>query len=252
MAVTKFTTNETTLLARNGHRLPVYSAIPESAEKVPAVIIVHEIFGLNDHIRDIARRFAAHNIAAFAPDLFADTAGPTTDRNDLNAMRTVWSQIPDAQLIADLQTVYQQAVASDKVLPDKVGTMGFCMGGAIAFMFASSTPEIPWVADYYGRIEYPQLTENKPKHPIDYATEGTSAVLGLFAGHDDLITGAQIKSLEERLRSANRDVEIKVYDDAKHAFFNDQREFYNQTAATDAWKRTLEFISRTTSSSAPR
>lgn len=231
---------------RDGRKMPLFIAGPQAAGHYPAVIIVHEIFGLNDHIKDVARRFAREGMLAYAPDLFEGYPGLPDDRNDLNGMRAVWSKIPDANLITDLQSVLDMAQLNDCVGSNRVGTIGYCMGGAIAYMFACSSQSIAWVADYYGRIFYPQLSETKPKHPIDYTNTLQCPVLGLFSGVDELIPEDHIEQLRTRLEKTGRPYEIKVYADAKHAFFNDQREFYHAEAAQDAWKRTLEFITRST------
>lgn len=229
---------------RSGRKMPVYIASPEGAGQHPAVIVVHEIFGLNDHIKDIARRFAAASFIAFAPDLFEGHAGLPEDRNDLNGMRAVWSNIPDAQLIEDLQGVFELAKKDARVDAAKIGTIGYCMGGAIAFMFGCSTPGVAWIGDYYGRIRYLQLTETKSKHPIDYVETLGCPVIGLFAGHDELITADHIAELKARVEATGQRCEFKTYENAKHAFFNDVREFYNEDAAKDAWQRTLAFVSK--------
>ena len=227
-------------LNRPGGKLPVFVAAPHARNRFPAVIVIHEIFGLNDHIVDICRRFADAGFAAFAPDLFFYAENLPKDRNDLAAMRNVWAAIPDSQFIADLQAVHHYATYTRLAKPEQIGTIGYCMGGAMAFMFACETPQVAWCADYYGRIFYPQLTETKKKHPIDY-TEGLNCpLLGAFAGKDDLITAEHIAQLKERLTTSGKRFEINVYEEAQHAFFNDQREFYDAQAAADAWKRTLD------------
>jgi carboxymethylenebutenolidase len=227
-----------------GGKLPVFMASPDDSLKHPAVIIIHEIFGLNDHIKDIARRFASLNITAFAPDLFAYASDLPEDKNDLNAMRTVWQNIDDKQLIKDLQIVFNFAKKSNCVLPDKIGSIGYCMGGAIALIFAASEPEIAWIADYYGRVQYPNLTEKKTKHPVDYIDTLKCPFLGIFAGIDELIPDTQIALLKERLSQKKIKSLVKQYPGVKHAFFNDRRENYDKDAANDAWKITLEFIAQ--------
>lgn len=234
---------------RSGRKMPLFIAAPEKPGKYPAVIVVHEIFGLNDHIRDVARRFARSGMVAYAPDLFERQPGMPADRNDLNAMRSIWAAIPDDELIADMQSVLDMAQLNDAVHSDKVGAIGYCMGGAIAYMFACRTESVAWIADYYGRIFYPELTNTKPKHPIDYTDTLKCPVLGLFSGIDELIPKDHVAALESRLEQGKIPHEIKIYDNAKHAFFNDRREFYDAQAAADAWNRTLQFINRHTHAS---
>lgn len=230
-------------LDSHGRKMPVFVAQPDSpAQACPAIIVVHEIFGLNDHIRDVARRFAKQGLVAFAPDFFEGATNMPANHDDLNGMRAVWQGIPDSQFVADFQSLFEQATKSDFVDSNRVGVIGYCMGGAMALMFASTTPGVAWIADYYGRIQYPELSENKPQHPVDYVRNLRCPFLGLFSGQDELIPAADVDLLRERLRSSGQHFELKVYEDAKHAFFNDRREFYNEAAATDAWKKTMQFI----------
>jgi carboxymethylenebutenolidase len=227
---------------RRGRKMPVFVAGPDEDGSFPAVIVVHEIFGLNDHIRDVARRFARAGFFAYAPDLFEGSEGIPDNRDDLNGMRATWAKIPDSQLIEDLQAVLDMAQLNDNVRADQVGTIGFCMGGAIAYMFACSSQSVAWCADFYGRIRYPQLTDTKPKHPVDYTDTLPCKVIGHFAGVDELIPPEHIEEFKQRLTASGKPFELHVYESAKHAFFNDQREFYNKEAAELAWKRTLAFV----------
>lgn len=228
--------------------LPTFIARPDDGKKYPGVLVIHEIFGLNDHIRDVARRFAREGMVAYAPCLFAH-AKPS-DQEDLAVMREIWSKIPDSQLIADLQTVMADMKQSEFVQSNSIGAIGFCMGGAIAYMFACQTPDTAWVADFYGRIFYPQLTDTKPKHPVDYTETLPCPVLGIFAGIDDLITHEHIMLFRKKLLDHKKDAEVHIFDDAHHAFFNDEREFYNAEASEAAWKHTLSLIDRVTKSKA--
>lgn len=233
---------QTITIDRNGRQMPVFVVGPDDDKAYPALIVVHEIFGLNDHIRDVACRFAQQNLRVFAPDLFEGAEGVPADKDtNLDAMRKVWSQIPDQQLIADMQSVFELAAARPDVVSDKIGSIGYCMGGAIAFMFACETPASAWVVDYYGRVKYPELTATKAKHPVDYASGINCPLLGVFSGCDALIPQTDIDLLQQTV-SKRVEVKIKVYPDAPHAFFNDTREHYRADAAKDAWNLTLDFI----------
>lgn len=234
---------------RTGRQLPVYITGPDDSKPHPGLILVHEIFGLNDHIKDVARRFANQSLRVFAPDLFAGAAGLPADRNNLEAMRKVWSEIPDSQLIDDLKAVLQTAMSSQLVKPDQVGTLGFCMGGAIAYMFGCSEPKVSWIVDFYGRIKYPQLTDKKPRHPVDYTAGLNCPVLGLFSGIDELIPQSDRELLAEQVQFLGKQLTLKVYESAPHAFFNDSRDHYRPEAAEDAWMRVLDFIAKSTKAS---
>ena len=183
-------------------------------------------------------------LVAFAPDLFASAPNLPEDRQNVDAMRDVWQSIPDAQLIEDLQAVYRQAAKHPDVMADKVGVVGFCMGGAIALMFAASTQQIAWIADFYGRVFYPELNDKRTKHPVDYVVNLKCPVIGLFAGRDELISAADIEELRAHLEQSRQKFELKVYPETKHAFFNNDREFYDAKAAKDAWQSMLDFVGR--------
>jgi carboxymethylenebutenolidase len=231
-------------LSRPGRQLPVYIAGPDDSKSYPGLILIHEIFGLNEHIKDVARRFARQSLRVYAPDLFAAANGLPEDRHNLDAMRKVWSELPDSELIDDLKAVLEFALASKEVKTNQIGTLGFCMGGAIAYMFGCSEPRVSWIIDFYGRIRYPLLSDKKPKHPVDYTAGLKCPVLGLFSGIDELIPPADRQLLAEQIESQGKHLTLKVYENAPHAFFNDSREHYRAEAAEDAWRLSLDFITR--------
>lgn len=227
------------------HDVPVFVAQPDRKEDLPALILIHEIFAVNDHIKDVAMRFSKQGFRVFAPDLFSCSPKfpkQPEARNDLATMREVWSEIPDSTLIDNLKAVLLAVKKTPNVLPDAVGTMGFCMGGAIAFMFASSTDELAWAVDFYGRIKYPSLSKEKPKHPIEYANAQTPPILGVFAGQDELITPEHLELFKQKLETLNVPFELKVFENCPHAFFNDTREHYKEEEAGMAWQMALKFM----------
>lgn len=237
---------ETLILDRDLRKIPIFSVGPDSKEPRPALILIHEIFGVNQHIRDVARRFAKTGMRVFAPDLFAPASDYPSDpakRDDLATMRNVWSGIPDSQLLTDLEGVFGLIASKADVIPTSIGAAGFCMGGAIAFMFGCNEPRLAWVIDFYGRIKYGALTATKSKHPIEYAFNLKCPMLGLFAGRDELITAEDRNSLAKILEANGKTFQLKVYEDAEHAFFNDVRPHYDEAAAKDAWERSLGFMS---------
>lgn len=234
-------TEETFFIQVEAGQMPVFTAGPENNQRHPGLILIHEIFGLNDHIKSVARRFAKHSLRVFAPDLFFMAEKSESYRNDLNNMRSFWASMPDTRIIDYMQAVLDHA-RSLLVVPEQIGTIGYCMGGAMAFMLAGSSAEIAWAIDYYGRVKYPQLSANKPRHPVDYAAGLKCPVLGIFAGNDELITPADRAVLVDAVKAAGQQIQRKVYEDAPHAFFNETREHYRPEAAADAWQTTLEFI----------
>lgn len=226
--------------------LPVFCAEPDNSTRLPGLILIHEIFGVNDHIRDLARRFAEHGIRVFAPDLFARSElfpSSEAERENLDIMRQTWLSIPDSQILADLDALFTN-IQSRENINGKTGSIGFCMGGAISLLLGCHEPKLAFVIDFYGRIRYGFNSKTKPKDPIDYLVPLKAPLLGLFAGIDELITADHIEEFSQRLQSLNKSFTLKVYDNAPHAFFNDQRPHYNREAADDAWQLTLAFIKK--------
>ncbi|MBX9689929.1 MAG: dienelactone hydrolase family protein [Candidatus Obscuribacterales bacterium] len=229
-------------LQRSGRSLPVFRVYPDDNKAHPAIILVHEIFGLNEHIKDVARRLARESYTVYAPELFDVSTDYPINRNDLSQMREVWGSISDEQILGDLQAVFASARQSPQVIATAIGSMGFCMGGAIAYMFACRNPLLAYVVDFYGRIYYQEITENKARHPIAYTGGLNCPMLGLFSGIDPLIPEEQINILKTKLSDLGKTYQLKVYPRAKHAFFNDTRELYDHESANDAWQLTLAFI----------
>lgn len=234
-------------IIRENGPMPVFAVGPESEVRLPGLILIHEIFGVNDHIKDVARRFARHGLRVFAPDLFTRSEfwpKQETDRNDLDLMRKIWSSIPDRDLIADVDALFTR-IHTRQDGNGKVGAIGYCMGGAIALMFACHEPKLAFVVDYYGRIKYGATPGTKPKDPIDYIVPLKAPVLALFAGKDELITAEHIEYFSKRMEELGKTFQLKVYENASHAFFNDVRPNYDRAASEDAWQLTLAFIKRT-------
>lgn len=226
--------------------MPVFTAQPNDYKKYPGLIIIHEIFGLDDHIKDVAQRFARQGLRVWAPDLFWQAAEKGLDRTNLDQMRQFFFSHEDSLLVTLMEQVLQNARQNPYVIADKIGAIGYCMGGALAFMLAGSSKNVAFVIDYYGRVLYPETSDKKPVSPIDYAAGIKCPVLALFSGIDPIIPKDQIKLFENTLVEQSISHELKIYDNAEHAFFNDTREHYNREAAEDAWALTLAFIAKNT------
>jgi carboxymethylenebutenolidase len=222
--------------------MPVFTAQPNDDNKYPGLIIIHEIFGLDDHIKDVAQRFARQGLRVWAPDLFWLAAEQGLDRTNLDQMRNFFFSLEDSQVVSLMQKVLHFAQTNPLVIADKIGAIGYCMGGALAFMLAGREKNLAFVIDYYGRILYPEISDKKPLSPIEYADGISCPVLGLFSGIDPVVPLEQIKLFEEKLSQLNKSFELKIYDQAEHAFFNDRRPHYNREAAEDAWAFTRAFI----------
>jgi carboxymethylenebutenolidase len=231
--------------ASGADRLAAYLAKPAAGSsrdrRRPAVIVIQEIWGLTPHIRDVAERFARERYVALAPDMYSREGGaPSTD---LETLRKLALGIPDRRIVGDLRAACDYLRERPDVRADRIGTVGFCMGGAWALLLACHEP-IQAAVDFYGRVRYPELSAAKPRHPLDYVPGLRCPLLGLFAGADAGIPVEHAHDLERAARQSGKTIDLHVYPEAPHAFFNDQRESHRQTEAADAWRRTLEWFGR--------
>ncbi|MBW4619481.1 MAG: dienelactone hydrolase family protein [Cyanosarcina radialis HA8281-LM2] len=219
-----------------GGEIPAYRAMPMTGEKFPIVLVVHEIFGVHEHIQDVCRRFAKLGYLAIAPQLFA-RQGNVSKLRDIQEIRDkVVSQVPDAQVMSDLDATVSWAEKSEKGDGDRLGITGFCWGGRIVWLYAANNPKLKAGVAWYGRLvgESKPLT---PKQPIDIAADLKVPVLGLYGGKDDGIPIDTVEQMREALKPGQSGSEIVIYPDAPHGFFADYRPNYNKETAEDGWKR---------------
>lgn len=208
----------------NGQQASGYLALPQG--KGPAVIVLQEFWGLNDDIKDIARRFADEGFVALAPDMYHGQVATEPDEARKLAM-----ELQLDRAARDLKGAVAFLREHDSVTPDKVGSVGFCMGGSLSLYLASIEPTEAAVT-YYGAPRYPEFK------PLDIE----APVLAHFAGEDPDTTERGGKFVDE-LRAGGRDVEMHVYEGAHHSFFNKTRpEAHHAEAAELSWQRTLDFF----------
>ena len=171
-------------IPRRGGEAPAYLAKPAGADNCPIILIAQEIFGLNDHIRDIARRFAALGYLAIAPDFFAGVGDPST-APDINAIRAIVAKTPDAATMEDFDAALAFAAArgGDSA---RAAITGFCWGGRIAWLYAAHNPSLRAAIPWYGRLDG-EHTPNHPRWPVDIAGELKVPTLGLYGGADPSI-----------------------------------------------------------------
>lgn len=240
-------------LELNPGSLPVFCAEPNTDTRLPGLILIHEIFGVNEHIRDLARKFAEHGLRVYAPDLLSRSAlfpANEAERENLDVMRQAWMSIEDSQIMADLDVLFTH-IQSQANINGKTGSMGFCMGGAISLLLGCHEPKLAYVIDFYGRIRYGFTSKTKPKDPIDYLVPLKAPLLGLFAGKDELITAEHIEEFSQRLQELEKSYQLKVYENASHAFFNDRRPHYDREASEDALQLVLAFIKKNSKEERP-
>jgi len=219
--------------------LPAYEAKPARGSGFPIVLVIQEIFGVHEHIRDVVRRFAKLGYHAIAPELYFRQGDPRNAPDIDTLRREIVNKVPDPQVLADLSATLDWVIAqgSDGA---RAGVTGFCWGGRITWLFAASEPRLKAAVAWYGKLEgdaYP----THPRHPIDVAGDLQVPVLGLYGEAD---AGIPMESLA-RFRAAlpkDGSAEVVSYPDAPHAFFADYRPSYREAAALDGWQRLLAWF----------
>ena len=219
--------------------MPAYLAKPAESENPPILIVVAEIFGINDHIRDVVRRFATEGYLAIAPDFFFRVGDPSKE-TDIAAIRSIIMKVPDAEAMHDFDAAlaFAASLGGDAT---RTAITGFCWGGRMAWLYAAHNPKLRAAVPWYGRLDG-ERTKNQPHWPIDVADRLAVAYLGLYGGGDPSIPLPLVEEMRARLRAAPAQGEIVVYPDAPHAFFADYRESYREEAARDAFARMLAFL----------
>lgn len=210
----------------NGGTNSGYLATPQSG-KGPAVIVIQEWWGLVEHIKEVCERFAAEGFVALAPDMYH---GKTTKSPDEAGKLMMAMNIDQAE--KDLRGATDYLLNHPATGSEKVGTVGFCMGGQLSLYAASKNDKVGACIVFYGIHPNVKPDLENLKAPV----------LGFFAERDGYVTPAVVRELERDLKEHGKSVEIHIYPDTDHAFFNDTREVYNRDAAEDSWQRTLDFF----------
>lgn len=222
--------------------MPAYRARPQSVEELPAVIVVHEIFGLHEYIRDVCRRLAREGYLAVAPDLYR-RQGDVSKLDDVQQiLQQVVSKVPDAQVMADLDAVFDWT-EQHGAYPSGVGITGFCWGGRIVWLYAAHQQKLRAGAAWYGRLSGP-VREPTPRHPLDLADAELAPVLGLYGGDDRGIPLESVFEMRKKLAKAGQESEILIFPTAAHGFHADYRQSYRALDAQEGWRRMLEWFRR--------
>lgn len=222
--------------------VPDYRAAPDKGGPFPTVLVVQEIFGVHEHIKDVCRRLAKLGYLAIAPELYA-RQGDVSKMEREGIMKVV-AKVPDAQVMGDLDAAVAWAKKDGNGDTAKLGITGFCWGGRIVWLYAAHNKDLKAVVAWYGRLTG-KATELQPKHPIDLAAEIKCPVLGLYGEKDTGIPVKDVEAMREALKKAdNKKAEIVVFPDAPHAFFADYRPSYKKDAAEDGWKRLQEWFKK--------
>ena len=216
--------------------IPGYLAHPAEGSSFPVMLVVQEIFGVHEHIKDVCRRLAHLGYLAVAPELFS-RQGDVSSMADINEiLAKVVSKVADAQVMADFDATVDFVGKHTKGDVNRLAITGFCWGGRITWLYCAHNPLVKAGVAWYGKLTG-ATSELHPIHPTDIASQLKVPVLGLYAGKDNGIPLDSVERMKELLASGDSHSEIHIYADAPHAFFADYRPSYRKEAAEDGWKR---------------
>jgi len=226
-----------------GTLVPAYRAQPAGKTHLPVIVVVHEIFGVHEHIADVCRRFAKLGYLAIAPDLYVreGDASKYPTIQQLNA--AIVSKVPDRQVLQDLDAAVAWA-AQHGGDTRRLGVNGFCWGGRITWLYAEHNPNLKAAVAWYGRVAGAS-TPPTPASPLDLAGNLRVPVLGLYGRQDTSIPQDTLDRMKAAIAQGprrGRGSQFVVYDDAGHAFFADYRPSYRKADAEDGWRRALAWF----------
>jgi carboxymethylenebutenolidase len=218
-----------------------HQAQPRGQGKFPAVLVIMEAFGLNDHIKDVTERIAAEGYVVIAPDLYYRESPNVVGYDQLQAAIGLMQKLDAAKVTADLRSVITHLKAQTFVHGDRIGITGFCMGGMLAFLAACKLPsDIKAAVPFYGG----GIADDSPTAPLNAAGDLQAPILCFFGAKDAYIPLLQVQKIEATLRALGKSFEVKVYPDAEHGFFCDDRPSYHAEAARDAWEKTKAWFAK--------
>ena len=240
-------TTDTEGLVADGNRhlpgdesMPAYRAAPAAGGPFPVVLVVQEIFGVHEHIRDVCRRLAKLGWLAVAPELYHRHGDVSKIENFQEIISRVVSKVPDARVMGDLDATVAWAGANGGDT-ERLGITGFCWGGRIVWLYAAHSDKVKAGVAWYGRL-VSQTDDLHPRNPVDVAVDLRCPVLGLYGGADQGIPLDTVESMRAAIAKGKSQSEIVIYPDAPHGFHADYRPSYRQDRAEDGWKKLLAWF----------
>jgi carboxymethylenebutenolidase len=220
--------------------IPGYRAMPDTGGPFPTILVVQEVFGVHEHIKDICRRLAKAGYFAVAPALYA-REGDVVGMSDMKQVMQVVAKVPEPQVASDLDATVAWAGSTGKADTSKLGITGFCWGGRQVWLYAAHNPDVKAGVSWYGVLQRPK-SDMTPDNPIGLVQRINPPILGLYGGADPGIPIAQIDAMRAALKAAGKPSEIVVYPDTPHGFNADYRPSYRPQQAKDGWKRMLAWF----------
>ncbi len=221
--------------AKDGVEVPAYRAFPTNRSKLPVVLVVQEIFGVHEHIKDVCRRFAKLGYYAIAPELYFRQGDVSKIADFQKIISDVVSKVPDSQVMSDLDAALAYARGTGKADVSRAAVTGFCWGGRITWLYAAHNPSLKAGAAWYGNLVKGSAPD--AKNPVDVAPTLTVPVIGFYGGKDQGIPQNTVEQMRAALAKGKSGSQIIVYPDAGHGFHADYRPSYNEKDAKDAFAR---------------
>jgi len=225
--------------------IPAYRAAPAGKKNVPVILVVQEIFGVHEYIKDVCRRWAKAGYMAVAPELYARQGDPSKYTEIAKLQAELVSKVPDEQVLADLDATARWAGAHGGSRT-RLGITGFCWGGRIVWLYAAHNPAVKAGVAWYGRL-VGQPTPLQPRNPVDVAAQLKAPVLGLYGGEDAGIPVPTINAMKEALSKggpAARESTFVLFRNAPHAFHADYRPSYREAEAKEGWSLAQDWFAR--------
>jgi carboxymethylenebutenolidase len=220
--------------------MPCHLARPASGGPYPGLVVVMEAFGLNGHIRNVTERFAAEGFIAIAPNLYFRQLNNVAGYDDLPGALRLMGTLRDEQVVVDMTAAIDHLKGLKEVKPS-FGTVGFCMGGRIAFLTACRNPDVKATASFYG-AGMGRPGPGSDKSPLDYVAGLNGPVLAFFGGKDPFIPLGEVDKFRDALKAAGRPADVVLYNDADHGFMCDERASHHPVHSREAWARTTAFF----------
>ena len=235
---------EVALVTRDGE-VPAYRAYPENGTNLPVILVVQEIFGVHEHIKDVCRRLAKVGYFAITVELYARQGDVSTLTDPPEIFAKVVNHVPDSQVMSDLDAAVVHAKATGKCDTSRLGVTGFCWGGRITWTYCVHNPSVKAGVAWYGRLVAASMAPLQPAYPVDLAPVLKVPVLGLYGEADAGIPVETVEKMRAALKAAgNTTSEIVLYPEAPHAFYADYRPSYRKPAADDGWQRMRDWFTR--------
>jgi carboxymethylenebutenolidase len=207
-----------------------FLAEPEGAGPFPGMIVIHEWWGINDQIKAVTKQFAEQGYVSLAVDLYQGKIAKDRDQ-----AQSLSQSLSKENAVADMRAGMAFLKARPNVQGDKLGSIGWCMGGGYSLFLAMASPDLAACVIYYGNV----TSEPEELGPI------ACPLLGIFGEDDPVVPVADVKAFEESIRKLNKDITVHIYSGAGHAFANPTNSAgYRADAAEDAWDKTMAFLGR--------